>query len=256
MGKQRKKPSKRGYPVAVALSIYEKKELQATLWQIFSSRIQGAQNYNLGRKFQNSDEKQKYHFFETLVNIIRPEIRQGVKALILFHPRDLDISTPFLEHLQKHHQWLFRQGKHQITLQTFHRRIKTLADIKILQEMPEYASFFADLLLNEAESALDFFEDLMNNPHFSIYYTFEEAEPYLKDLRDPKSKSSPLEYIFLTSLFRETCRKKQHMNNFLQMAQNLGVHIKTFDSDTPMGARLSQFGGLVIFHKSTNNNIG
>ncbi|MHA1521089.1 MAG: hypothetical protein ACTSVZ_06900 [Promethearchaeota archaeon] len=254
MGKRRKKRSKRGYPVAVALSFFEKRELQATLWRIFSSRIQGARDYKLGRKFQNSDEKQKYHFFEDLVNVIRPEIRQGVKAIILFHPRDLDISAPFLDHLHKHHQWLFRQGKHKITIQTFHRRIKSINDMKIVQEMPEYISFFAGLLEDEAENALEFFEDLMNNPQFTIYYTIKEAEPYLRDLRHLKSKPSPLEYIFLTSSFRESCRKKQNMNNFLQVAQNLGVHIRTFDSDTPMGSRLSQFGGLVIFHKSPNNN--
>ncbi|MHA1673490.1 MAG: hypothetical protein ACTSYI_07670 [Promethearchaeota archaeon] len=254
MGKRRKKRSKRGYPVAVALSFYEKKELQAILWRMFSSRVQNAQNYNLGRKFQNSDEKQKYHFFESLVNFIRPEIRKGVKAIILFHPRDLDISTPFLKHLHKHHQWLFRQGKHRITIQTFNRRIKTIADIKIVQEIPEYISFFTGLLENEAENALEFFEDLMNSPHFTIYYTIKEAETYLRDLREPKSKSNPLEYIFLTSSYRETSKKKQNMNNFLQVAQNLGVHIRTYNSDTPMGSRLSQFGGLVIFHKSPNNN--
>src|SRR4030042_2659797 len=97
---------KRGYPVAVLVGI----ELDhAALWQIFSQVAKHQQSIPLngGRK----DQKILYSFNETIINALRPVLKEGVRSIIVASPPRTNYTQEFLGHIKAHHAWLLQGTK-------------------------------------------------------------------------------------------------------------------------------------------------
>lgn len=219
--------------------------MSAIIWDLFSIKSKQRKILKLGMKFKNSDEKHTFHFFEEIVDLLRPQIRLGMKAIIVIQPKRLDIFESFQVHLHKHHQWLFREGKHQIVLEKFDRNVDSLEKLQDLRTSEPFTEFMESLLEDEADNTIQLFEELLNNESYIMLYRVMEAYDFLKTKK--KQLETSIEYIFLTANYREKSKNKQFLQHFLQIAKNKNVLIKTFDSETSMGSRLAQFGGLVIF---------
>ena len=81
---------RRGYPTAVMVSI---QGLEAAIWNIYSESVK------LGGK---NDEESPYELYESIVDALRPKIKQGVKTVLVASIDDKDYIG-FMYHVERHH---------------------------------------------------------------------------------------------------------------------------------------------------------
>ena len=89
------KAYRRGYPVAVLVGIEQN---HAALWHVFSQVAKHQQTIPLngGR----SDPKAVYSFHESIVNALRPTLKEGVRSIIIASPA----KTSYAQEFPKPHQ--------------------------------------------------------------------------------------------------------------------------------------------------------
>ena len=71
----------------------------------------------------------------------------------------------------------------------------------------------------------------------TLLFTLKEVEGAVYG-----GEKSP-EYVLVTEVFRS--RNRRRIDRLLQMAANKNIKTRIVKPDTPVGARLAQFGGLV-----------
>src|SRR4030066_1788025 len=103
------KKYRRGYPVAILAGL-EKDE--ASLWKVFSKVVKSIATIRLNGS--QNDVKAVFNFHESIVNALRPTIKEGVRSVILASPPRSDYAQEFIHHVQKHHAWLAK-GTNKIT---------------------------------------------------------------------------------------------------------------------------------------------
>ena len=59
-----------------------------------------------------SDPKAVYNFHESIVNALRPTLKEGVRSIIIASPAKTSYAQEFLNHIKAHHSWLL-QGRKQ-----------------------------------------------------------------------------------------------------------------------------------------------
>ena len=103
--RNRMKPKnyKRGYPVAVLVGIEQD---HAALWHIFSQVAKQQQTIPLNG--DRKDQKAIYNFHETIINAIRPVLKEGVRSIIVASPPRTNYALEFLIHVKAHHAWLLQ----------------------------------------------------------------------------------------------------------------------------------------------------
>src|SRR3990172_13086452 len=94
---------KRGYPVAVLVGIEQD---HAALWQIFSQVAKHQQTITLNG--DRKDQKAIYGFHETIINALRPVLKEGVRSVIVASPPRTSYAQGFLSHIKAHHAWLLQ----------------------------------------------------------------------------------------------------------------------------------------------------
>ncbi len=100
---------KRGYPVAVLIGMEAD---HAAIWYIFSQVAKPQQTIPING--DRKDQKALYSFHETIVNALRPVLKEGVRSIIVASPPRTSYASEFLFHVKSHHAWLRReQTKHQ-----------------------------------------------------------------------------------------------------------------------------------------------
>ena len=101
--KMKPKNYKRGYPVAVLVGI----ELNnAAMWHIFSQVAKQQQTIPLNG--DRKDSKALYSFHETIINALRPVLKEGVRSIIVASPSRTNFAQEFLTHIKAHHSWLLQ----------------------------------------------------------------------------------------------------------------------------------------------------
>ncbi|RLI03459.1 hypothetical protein DRO31_01775, partial [Candidatus Bathyarchaeota archaeon] len=85
---------RRGYPVAVLIGLEKDK---ASLWNIYSRSIKP--------DISIKQEKNQYNYFEAIINQLRPNVKQGVKTVLVASP-DVKNYEEFYQHIEKHQRWL------------------------------------------------------------------------------------------------------------------------------------------------------
>ena len=74
-----KRKAKRGHPLALLIGL---DELEANFWLIFSASIQAAKKIAFGKKRSNMDKPLIYKLQKSLVDAIRPFVKEGIKTII------------------------------------------------------------------------------------------------------------------------------------------------------------------------------
>jgi hypothetical protein len=100
---KRKRRYRRGYPVAVLVGFEED---HAVLWRIFSRVAKPSLKVELAGK--RTDEKMLYNFHESVVDGLKPVLKEGVKSIVVAAPARTTYATDFLEHVRKHHRYLIQ----------------------------------------------------------------------------------------------------------------------------------------------------
>ena len=77
-----------------------------------------------------------------------------------------------------------------------------------------------------------------------VYYSLGEIEDLVYS---PRIVGKPRpEFLLLTNVFLSGCPVKSRLQRLMQIAVNKGVKVRVVNADDPVGARVGQFGGLVL----------
>jgi len=203
---------------------------QASVWQIYSESV---------KPFKLIRAGDEYGFYESIVDTLRPIIRQGVRSVLIAAPDEKDYEN-FTSHIRKHHGWLLKGGS--LNTATLEHIPKPATDANQVRDLIKSRSFkekLAEVSQEDIGQVVDVLEERLNDPEGieTLLFTLREAEDAVHG--DEKSP----EYILVTEPFR--ARNGLRTDRLLQVAANKGVKTRIIKHNTPAGARIAQFGGLV-----------
>ena len=238
-----KRRYKRGYFVAVLIGFEEKK---AVLWQIFSKVVK----HYVTVEIDVNNKRSLYNFRESVVDKIRPLLLEGVRSIIITAPMKTNYAKDFLNHIQKHHQWLFQ--KNSSNNATFGELVGSAARLNEVSELiktREFHNLLSETTSEDADHIIDTLEKRLNETDGSsvILYSLRDMEELVYS-RLEHSKLKP-EYIILTDRYLTETKEKNRFHRLLQISKNKNIKTRIVKVETKAGIRLSQLGGLVCFTK-------
>jgi stalled ribosome rescue protein Dom34 len=238
------KSYRRGYPVAVLVGL---EQSQAAIWKIYSKVAKPEANICLGGT--RNDAKILYGFYESIIDKLRPILKEGVKSIILAAPQKTSYRQNFLEHVKGHHQWLF-QGANKATFKQISGSAVTHAQVSSITSSEEFKQAICDSTFEEAENFVELFEKRLNSTTAAsaadglVLFSLEEAENAI--YRPEVQGAAKIEYLLITDSYLAGSKQKARLNRLMQIAQNKKIKTRVVSKESPAGVRLNQFGGLVV----------
>lgn len=245
-----KRKTKRGFLTALLIG-FDEKEIHA--WKVYSHSLRFYKTIRLTRKWKYLDEKQIYHSLEELVNLIRIVIKEGVKSILLAGPLKTDYSTIFLDHINKHHQWLVRtKGYDRVSFGEIVGTANTLDSANYLISQEKSLNIISETKSDEINLLVKQLNKIINigDPNRILLYNLEEIESliYGRGKKD-KSAAEKLDFLIVTENFINNHRSKHRIHRLIQIANNKGIITKTISIENPAVDRFDQFGGILAFKK-------
>lgn len=218
---------RRGYPAAILIGL---EKGQAFVWDVYSESVKP------GKRIRGDDE---YNFYESIVDVLRPRIEDGVKGVLIAAPDEKD-HQGFMNHIKRHQGWLL--GGWSLNTVTFEHVPASALNADQVRDLVKTRGFkekLAEVTGGDIRRVMNVLEKRLNDPEGieALLFTLEEVENAVYG-----NERSP-EYILVTELFRSKNRRRTQ--RLLQVAANKNVRTVIIKPDTPAGARITQFGGLV-----------
>jgi stalled ribosome rescue protein Dom34 len=232
---------KRGYPVAILIGI----EIDhAALWQIFSqvAKLQQTIPINGERK----DQKALYNFHETIINALRPVLKEGVRSMVIASPPRTSYAQEFLYHIKAHHQWLM-QGTNKASLSQITGSASSPQQVATLTKTSAFKQLIQENATEETENLLEILEKRLSQTDNLVLFSLQEAESLILNTQAP-GKPQP-EYLMLTDDYLDRTRQKNRINRLMMIAAKNGVKTRVINAESNAGARLTQLGGIVCLAK-------
>lgn len=240
---KQKRGYRRGYPVAILAGLEDDR---AVLWKVFSNVVKPEKTISLDGT--RNDPKAVYNFHESIVNALRPTLKEGVRSIILASPSKTNHAQRFIDHIREHHAWLV-QGPSKAIFSEANEPASTLSEVAALTKTPMFRRLICETTSEEAEDLIDMLEKRLNasDKNAVVLYSLEEAEDLILGPQKP-SKPKP-EYLMLTDKYLSNSREKNRIHRLMQIATNRDVKTRIVDAESPAGLRLTQLGGIVCFAK-------
>jgi stalled ribosome rescue protein Dom34 len=232
---------RRDYPVAVLLGIESD---HATLWEIFSQVAKHRQK--IPSPDCRNDSKALYNFHESIVNALRPILKEGIRSIIVASPARTSYAQEFLDHIKAHHSWL-AQGSGRAIFSVITGSASTSPQVAALAKTSLFKQLISETTAEETENLLEILEKRLNAADSLVYFSLEEAENLILGKGTP-GKPVP-EYLFLTDSYLAGSRQKHRVNRLLQIAKNKHVKTRVINAESIPGKRVTQLGGLVCLAK-------
>jgi stalled ribosome rescue protein Dom34 len=234
-----KRKYKRGYPVAILAGIEEN---QATLWKIYSNVAKPEKTIPLNGN--RNDSKALYNFHESIINALRPTLKEGVRSIIIAAPARTSHTQALITHIREHHKWL-TQGPNKAAISEVTGSASTPAQVAALTRTQTFRQLISETTEEETENLIDLLEKRLNtaDQKSAVLFSLEEAESLILQPENP-SKPQP-EYLLLTDKYLESTRQKNRVHRLMQIAANKQVKTRIVNSESPAGKRLTQLGGIV-----------
>jgi stalled ribosome rescue protein Dom34 len=231
---------KRGYPVALLAGLEEN---CAVLWKVYSNVAKHEKTIPLNGT--RKDPKNLYNFHETIINALRPTLKEGVRSIIIASPPKTDYAKTFTDHVRAHHTWLF-QGTNKATFSEITGSAADKANVTAMARNPMFRKLIAETTTAEAENLIDQLEKSLNttNQHTLVLYSLEEIETII--LNTSKTTKTKPEHLILTNKHLQTTHKKNRLQRLIQIAQNKKIKTRIVNAETPAGKRLAQLGGIIL----------
>jgi stalled ribosome rescue protein Dom34 len=233
---------KRGYPVAVLVGIEAD---HAAMWHIFSQVAKPQQTIPLSER---KDQKALYSFHETIINALRPVLKEGVRSIVVASPPRTTYATDFLSHIKSHHSWLL-QGTNKASISQITGSASSPAQVAALTKTDSFKQLIQENAAEETENLLEILEKRLSKTDNLVYFSLVEAENLIL-VPQPPGKPQP-EYLMLTDDYLSGSRQKNRVNRLMQIAARNGVKTRVIDAESNAGCRLTQLGGLVALAKLT-----
>jgi len=240
---KRKRGYRRGYPVAVLVGFEDD---HAVLWHIFSRVAKRSVRFDINRK--RTADKAVYNFHESVVDALKPVLKEGVRTVVVAAPARTTYAQDFLDHINKHHRYLIQSKSPNRA--NFAELVGSADDhIKVAEmtKTKEFASLIAETTSEEADQAVNRLEKHLYGADSSsvVLYSLKEIENRVYNRE--KGRESRTEYLLLTDKYLAESKQKNRINRLLQIAKNKEVKTRIINAETPAGNRISQFGGIVFF---------
>ena len=150
------KAYRRGYPVAVLVGIEQN---HAALWQVFSQVAKQAQSIPLNGA--RSDPKASYSFHESIVNALRPTLKEGVRSIVVASPSKTNYAQEFVTHIKAHHNWLL-QGANKAVFSTITGSASSPQQVAALTKTATFKELISEITSQETENLLEILEKRLN----------------------------------------------------------------------------------------------
>ncbi len=234
---------RRGYPVAILVGLEEN---QAVLWKVFSNVVKPEKTIELNG--YRNDSKLLYNFHESIINAIRPAMKEGVKGVVLASPQRTSYSDKLLDHIKNHHNWLI-QGPNKAVFSQLNGSATSIPQVTLLTRNPEFKEIITQTTTEENENFIEILEKLLNLVSVEplVLYSLEDIENQIFGPWLP-SKPKP-EYLLLTDIYLSGNRQKNRIQRLTQISINRQVKTRIVKADSPAGKRLMQLGGIVCLQR-------
>ena len=232
---------RRGYPVAILAGLEDDR---AVLWKVFSNVVKPEKTLWLdGTK---NDTKALYNFHESIVNALRPMLKEGIRSIILASPTRTNHTQRFINHIHAHHAWLV-QGPNKATFSEATESASTQPEVAALTRTPMFSRLISETTSEETENLIDMLEKRLNtsNQDTVVLYSLKETEDLILGPQKP-GRPKP-EYLMLTDKYLSDSPEKNRIHRLMQIATNRNVKTRIVDAESKAGLRLTQLGGMVCF---------
>ena len=235
-----KRRYKRGYPVAVLIGLDEN---LAVLWKVFSKVVKCERTIRLDGT--RRDEKALYRFHERAINGLRPALKEGVHSVVIASPAKSSYSKSFLNHIQLHHVWLVK-GASKVSISEVAGSACTLPNVASLVNSPVFRKMLSETVLEETEVLVELLEKRLNASGRGtlVFYSLCEIHDLIFSGGKP-GKPKP-DFLLITDAYLSSFRPKNKLHRLMQVAANRAVKVKIVDGKSPAGARVTQFGGIIL----------
>jgi len=235
----RKKGYRRGYPVATLVGLEEDR---AVLWKVFSNVVKPEKTILLDGTW--NDQKALYNFLESVINALRPALKEGVRSIIVAAPPRTRYAQTFVNHVGAHHAWLTHGPSKASFSQTTGSATST-SEVAALARTPQFNRLIGESTEKESENLIDILEKHLNttDQRASILYSLKEIEDLILSPHKPGTPKA--EYLMLTNKYVTDSREKHRTNRLIQIATNKNVKTRIVDAESAAGQRLAQLGGMV-----------
>ena len=241
------KAYKRGYPVAILLGLEND---HATLWHVYSQVAKSQQTIILTS--DRKDSKAVYIFHESIINALRPTLKEGIRSIIIASPAKTNYAQELLNHVKAHHSWLL-QGVNKATFSQIIGLASTTTQIATLTKTNLFKQLIKETASEETENLMEILEKRLNTKDNLVFFSLEEAENIILNKQTTR-KPSP-EYLLLTDSYLSSNSQKNRVQRLLQIAKNRSVKTRIINAESNAGIRLTQLGGLVCLAKLELNTI-
>jgi len=218
---------RRGYPVAILIGLEGN---QAFIWDVYSESVKP------GERIRGDDG---YNFYESIVDIIRPSVKRGIKSILIAAPHKNDYQK-FMNHIGKHQGWLLRGWSlNTVSFEHIPAPAFTADQVRDLVKARGFMEKFTEVYQEDLQQVMNVLEKRLNDLKGieTLLFTLKEVENAVYG-----DDESP-EYILITELFRTKNRRRTQ--RLLHVAANKNIKTRIIKQDTPAGARITQLGGLV-----------
>ena len=238
-----KKGYKRGYPVAILAGL---EETHAVLWKVFSKVVKPEKTLTLNRT--RSNPKALYNFHESIINALRPTLKEGVRSIILVSPARTNYAQEFTNHIQEHHTWLI-QGSNKAAFSEITGSANTPSQVAALTRTQTFRQLICETTAEETENLIEILEKRLSTSEKNdlVLFSLEEAEALILNQQNT-SRPKP-EYLLLTDKYLSDNREKNRLHRLMQIAANRKVKTRVVNAESPAGVRLTQLGGIVCIAK-------
>jgi stalled ribosome rescue protein Dom34 len=218
----------------------------AVFWRIFSRVVKLSLRLELEGK--RADEKVLYNFHESVVDALKPALKEGVRTIVVTAPARTSYAKDFLEHVRKHHRYLIQSKSPKRA--NFAELVGSADDqIKVaeLVKTKEFTDLIAETTSEEADQVIGSLEkNLYGNDNNSVVlYSLKEIEEVVYS--QEKRSESWTEYLLLTDKYLAGSRQKNRIHRLLQIAKNKNMKTRIISAENAAGTRIGQFGGIVFF---------
>ena len=234
---------RRGYPVAILVGFEDD---YAVLWHVFSRVVK--QSLKLKLEGKRTDDKVLYNFHESVVDALKPVLKEGVKSIVVTAPAKTTYASDFLNHIQKHHRYLITSKSP--TKANF-AELAGSADNHVAVAELVKSKKFADLLAETTSEEADHIVNILEKRLYAdesgalVLYTLKEIEDRVYDRE--RNNDFGTEYLILTDKYLADSKSKNRIHRLMQIAKNKKVKTRIINVESPAGGRISQFGGIIFF---------
>jgi stalled ribosome rescue protein Dom34 len=214
------------------------------LWRVFSNVVKPEKTLLLTGP--RNDPKTLYNFHESIINALRPALKEGVRSIVLASRARTSHSEEFINHVHAHHAWLV-QGSNRAIFSEATGSASTLSEVTVLARTPMFQRLIRETTSEETENLVETLEkrlDASSREGF-VLFSLVEIEDLILGLPNP-NKPKP-EYLMLTDKYLSHIREKNRIHRLMQIAMNRNIKTRIINAESPAGLRLTQLGGMVCF---------